>query len=767
MEELPAFSAADQCVRARPRCARRWAACGCNAVAVGLTLAPLAVPVFSILRRVAYLYGTSGRAVERDDTADALMVSFALPVCLGALAATISLALHPASGGGSRWRMHFAIAAVVFAGVAAFTSHVWLECATFAEREKKAGQSAAMSDTTSNTTAHFDGGPEQQQHGGHYGHGGHGGGQSGQISATLGNATLAEGPQFRAFHFKTCRDADVLYKVMGISFGVAATQVGAYVVAVAAVSNPVLSSARLRLGESLNVHALLGRAALVGIFAHGALYVIAWWHEGGVEEAWRKLTKWQEFGVANAPGALGVLGALILYITSHNYIRRVFYTLFYVGHIFGTLGFYVLGVLHAEAVLYYCVPGSAIWAAELARRCLRDRVSARVTKLGTSLSRVELDYAKSRRKMTTSLHGHVAAPRGDAHVYLSTRCVSRGHPFSVVGPLIDTDDSEGNMKFVTYVRSVGVMTKLILEKGEKCERMPLCLDGPHETFASHRCIESRTDVLFVAGGTGIVPLLQLTHARVVAEAADARESDSSVFERSSIRIVFAARDENDVHMLELLPAHWDDTNIDLDIIVYTSGDVELAQQNANAALSKRRSLAAPRRPQARDGALVLSATMQIGACVGVYIGLRASCEMRIEPTWALRLYQTLFLNGAAFLVSFLAGVLLRFLRSVAVNNSKFLWSDNPSFEYLSDESVNLMALNRTSPECPNCIPDVQILPGRADILELVREFAEGTIPHRTRCVVSSGSDALVDAVDAACRTCGVAHTEATVRLSKL
>ncbi|XRB07336.1 ferric oxidoreductase domain-containing protein [Pycnococcus provasolii] len=726
MEELPAFSAADQCVRARPCCARRWTACGCNAVAVGLTLAPLAVPVYSILRRVAYLYGTSGRAVERDDTADALMVSFALPVCLGALAATISLALHPASGGVGRWRMHFAIAAVVFAGVAAFTSHVWLECATFAEREKNAGQSAAM----------------------------------------LGNASLAEGPQFRAFHFKTCRDADVLYKVMGISFGVAATQVGAYVVAVAAVSNPVLSSARLRLGESLNVHALLGRAALVGIFAHGALYVIAWWHEGGVEEAWRKLTKWQEFGVANAPGALGVLGALILYITSHNYIRRVFYTLFYVGHIFGTLGFYILGVLHAEAVLYYCVPGSAIWAAELARRCLRDRVSARVTKLGTSLSRVELDYAKSRRKMTTSLHGHVAAPRGDAHVYLSTRCVSRGHPFSVVGPLIDTDDSEGNMKFVTYVRSVGVMTKLILEKGEKCERMPLCLDGPHETFASHRCIESRTDVLFVAGGTGIVPLLQLIHARVVAEAADARESDSSVFERSSIRIVFAARDENDVHMLELLPAHWDDTNIDLDIIVYTSGDVELAQQNANAALSKR-SLAAPRRPQARDGALVLSATMQIGACVGVYIGLRASCEMRIEPTWALRLYQTLFLNGAAFLVSFLAGVLLRFLRSVAVNNSKFLWSDNPSFEYLSDESVNLMALNRTSPECPNCIPDVQILPGRADILELVREFAEGTIPHRTRCVVSSGSDALVDAVDAACRKCGVAHTEATVRLSKL
>ena len=50
----------------------------------------------------------------------------------------------------------------MFAGVAASTSHVWLECATFAEREKKAGQSAAMSDTTSNTTAHFDGGPEQQ-----------------------------------------------------------------------------------------------------------------------------------------------------------------------------------------------------------------------------------------------------------------------------------------------------------------------------------------------------------------------------------------------------------------------------------------------------------------------------------------------------------------------------------------------------------------------------------------------------------------------------
>ena len=592
---------------------------------------------------------------------------------------------------------------------------------------------------------------------------------------------------------RDCRAANEALESAGLSTGIGATIAGGYALVLSATPSPALAVLRLPLAGAVDAHALLGRAALVGLAAHGALYVAAWWVRGGPGDMWDELIAWQGSGVANLPGALSLAAAAVLLATAHNAIRRAFYTIFYAGHILGTLGFYLLGVMHATAVLYYCAPASVLWAAEAARRSLRARVQgARLTRLGATLARVELPPSASCAAVGPS-YLHAATDCGGVHVNLarasklfgrelSAYIPRRSHPFSVIGPRGCT--------LVTYVRAVGKWTIKLVEDGEEAgvgdpeaandgnvghggdEKLAfkaepsialtpsLTVDGPHETHvaAPADADDPRVDVLLVGGGTGLVPLIQLVHARVRASVPACG---------GHVHLVLLARDPEDVEMLESLPAG---ESVDAVLVHHKSGKTEEVRRRAEAALARRRATepaaACSRAFAGGGGVLLLSAATHAAAALGVYLGARLAFEVPQEPQWAFRLAAAALLNGGALICAVVAahaGALLASLLAYRDRATARRYDDldSPEATSMADE----LDLTDTS-AAGTC--QLHVTSGRADLAALVGRFATERAEadaQATPVVVSAGSDRLILAVADACRQKGLRHAEASYRIN--
>ena len=463
--------------------------------------------------------------------------------------------------------------------------------------------------------------------------------------------------------------------------------------------------------------------------------------------------------------------ALVLVATSHEYVRRALYTIFYTGHIAGTVGFYVFGVMHTRAVFFYCAPASVLWAAELARRSLRLRSAANVTWLGDGLARVEL--TPPQRSKLASLR---AAGCGEAHANISRgaapiRCCSlaaRSHPYSVI------ECADGRL--VAYVRAVGVWSKALVSvagmSSAKVAEVPLVFDGLQES-ASIGATGTDEELLLIGGGTGVVPLLAFLHKSYVQRGGDDNPA-------SRPRLVIAARCVADVEMLEALPAH-----VKAEVTVYhKTGEANNAavRERAEAALD-RRGPGVTSAASAGASAAALALCTHAFALFGLVLGFRISFELPQVPTWAQSLAAMTLLNG--FAVAFSVATahvcvwLLQVLSSCRRGRAGRWWYKldrtpdegvelSPPTGVSSEdegESEEMVAHGNDSATAAPAECTLRVVDGRADIPAVVKAFAASAALRGAKArVMSGGGDSLVEAVATAAASCGVEAREAVVRL---
>ena len=548
---------------------------------------------------------------------------------------------------------------------------------------------------------------------------------------------------------------------------------GALLLAVA--PSPAILAVKLPMAGAIGAHALVGRAAFIGIAAHGILYYFTWLGEGGLPKLWSEATDWPSHCIANLPGALSLAFALVLAVTSRAYVRRALYSVFYTGHIIGTLGFYVFGVMHTSAVYYYCAPASVLWAAELARRSLRLRSAANVTLLGDGLARVELKPPAS-----SKLASLRAAGCGHAHANLSNDAANvccctlaaRSHPYSVI------ECADGRL--VAYVRAVGVWSEaLVSVAGMSAEgaEVPLVFDGLHDTTSCNATGVNENhaargeELLLVGGGTGVVPLL----AYLYNSCARPREDFSPT---QCVHLVVAARCVADVEMLEALPA-----DVEAEVTVYhATGDANSAEvhQRAEAALA-RRGPGVASAANASASATALAVCTHAFALLGLMLGFRASFELPRMAEWARALAAAMLLNGGAVAFAVTAAHMCVWLHSLFQGrrgHSAGWWRSKSQYraldgqvglsslgsESLADEEIGTMAeQDSAAPSPAPCI--LSVVAGRADIPAIVKAFSDSAAQRGAKGrVVSGGGDSLVAAVAAAAASCGVEASEAVVRL---
>ena len=172
--------------------------------------------------------------------------------------------------------------------------------------------------------------------------------------------------------------ADLVVRAIAFCLGPAGLLFALGALIPAARGAPLLAALGIPATESVRAHARLGRISVVCLFGHTVGYMFFWLRRGGFADMWKETTDWPQFGINNLAGIISIFGGGgILAASAHPVVRRNWYSVFYYGHMGGSLVFFVFAAAHWRAVVFYFAPATLLWAAELAQR-RRQQVSLHV-----------------------------------------------------------------------------------------------------------------------------------------------------------------------------------------------------------------------------------------------------------------------------------------------------------------------------------------------------------------------------------------------------
>eukprot|EP00850_Spirogloea_muscicola_P022048 SM000274S09995 [mRNA] locus=s274:3565:8380:- [translate_table: standard] len=266
--------------------------------------------------------------------------------------------------------------------------------------------------------------------------------------------------------------------------------------------------------QAVKYHRWLCQAHVLLISCHGVGYLTAWIDEGRL---WKEISQWQPQGVSRLPGAIALLMLLIIFCSSIAIVRRRRFELFYYLH-YLYISYIIFVTLHLGAwALLYILPGLTCFAFDRVTRALQ---SWNLVKAGclTILEDGSLE-------IIIPLSTGVQYKALDI-IFINVPSISRlqWHPFSICSSPLD-----GNMSLTVIVKSTGGWTKELASHVETHRDDPLWLktEGPYgqeqDFFAKY------DELLLVAGGIGITPLLP-----------------------SRVTLVWSVRNEEDFHNLAYL-----------------------------------------------------------------------------------------------------------------------------------------------------------------------------------------------------------------------
>lgn len=518
--------------------------------------------------------------------------------------------------------------------------------------------------------------------------------------------------------------------------------------------SPIMAALGIPLDACLRAHAILGRLTVLFLTAHFVGYVVAWKLDGGWSEAWQNSTEWQERGINNMCGVIGWIFLVVaLFMIALGYVRKKAYEVFYVFHIVGLLGFVGYGCMHWAGFVNYLATAIALWVADIGRRILEAASPViidatcypKANLVQLRIPDTKLPSAALNRNPSTSLF---------VSLYVPAVSLFEWHPFSCC----QQADS-----FECWIRALGGWTRNLLNVAQATNApLKAAVNGVYHSGWPVSLAGSQ--VLLVAGGTGIVPFLDFLQRR----------------ETRTLTLIWAIRHIEDIEILRSFAASRlkgksgdaEDPGT-LELVVYYTGTADIAE--VEEALDK--IAAGPQADEAEvhsgSSARILGFAIILAlhavAFSGVVVGLYWAQETteNVKQRWRSGLISVVLTTVSAIVPTLALVIFLAFSRltrrpaferveqdvakTAVIANP--LTATPPSKGDSNDGGVAMTAVNPVIVTTDEPWTSVVVIAGRPDIEGHLESAA---VNPGTLKVLASGPTGLVNATRRACLTKGCA-----------
>ncbi|CAN0524934.1 unnamed protein product, partial [Ectocarpus sp. 12 AP-2014] len=158
--------------------------------------------------------------------------------------------------------------------------------------------------------------------------------------------------------------------VVAVYFGFVASCHFAVILIPVARDSKLWSTVGIPFERAVLYHVIAGHLAFATMFLHAFLFVVSWVWEDGWSHAWEVSTLQanDDYGDVDVPmGWAAGLCALPMWITSVNYVRRRWYSLFKASH-WLFIGVFIFGALHWDTNAIYFGGGLALYTMHVVSR---------------------------------------------------------------------------------------------------------------------------------------------------------------------------------------------------------------------------------------------------------------------------------------------------------------------------------------------------------------------------------------------------------------
>lgn len=297
----------------------------------------------------------------------------------------------------------------------------------------------------------------------------------------------------------------------------------------------VFRIAGVQFEASVRYHVWIGNVMILLSVLHGAIIMTVW----AVKKSFLKeIIRWQRTGRVYVAGAIALVTAVIIWLTSLPPIRRKQFRFFYLAHHLYVV-FILFFLLHAGAGHFYLVlAGVLLFSLDKILRVVQSRgetcliISARTL----PCKAVELTLPKhpSMKYTPTSM------------IFVNIAAISKfqWHPFSIISSSNMDDD-----RFSVLVKCQGQWTNALYDMVHSMadagssnvrSQLTVAVEGPYgpNTFPYQRY----DSLLLVAGGSGITPFLSIL------QDVASRKGNTSKYP-AKIQVIYVVKRLQDLSML--------------------------------------------------------------------------------------------------------------------------------------------------------------------------------------------------------------------------
>ena len=365
-------------------------------------------------------------------------------------------------------------------------------------------------------------------------------------------------------------DANLMAKWVSNSFAMGAMILFPFFLIPVSKHGPIIKFFGWDPARVLRLHIWSGRLIVFGSLVHGAIHLIRWtrlygeriqsflvppkqcWFPNGQEEDFDLNCENLESNCScynhflYLTGTLGGLALVLIILTSTNFVRRKFYSFFYMSHVILAPIFLLMVCLHYNRAMMYIAP-ALIYYFAASMPVLKHgqsnpegvRVES-VESLGSGPNRcISLTLAATEETVAASLPGY--------YVQMSVPSISAvGHPFTI-------NKVPGRSDLLRIIfRTSGAFTTSLAEELLCGKRPTIHLDGYHGSserlcqLLQHEC------TVLVAGGIGITPYLCLLTSAVSALSQSVEDQDNDLKTRRIV-LHWSCRD---TELVQYCQAHY-------------------------------------------------------------------------------------------------------------------------------------------------------------------------------------------------------------------
>ncbi|KAL0041029.1 hypothetical protein WJX77_002724 [Trebouxia sp. C0004] len=251
----------------------------------------------------------------------------------------------------------------------------------------------------------------------------------------------------------------------------------------------------------IRFHRWVGHTTMWSTTLHGVFYYIYWGIDNDIN-GWATFADWgQVESINNLAGSVSWWFGLALWMTSINYVRRRWYSVYQSVHMIGFLGYVLFALIHYPGMWASTVPGLLLYAADIALRMCQSSNVTTVTNwrvIGKGNNRAIVMNLPVDKDVELK-------PQNDYFVNFPGVSRWHWHPLTCLYPQGQRGQPGGSVTFC--MKQKGKWSTAVIDEIINTEHVPVRVNGP---IGGDSILSQNYDhLLFVAGGVAAVPLLSV------------------------------------------------------------------------------------------------------------------------------------------------------------------------------------------------------------------------------------------------------------------